>query len=485
MNPKIVSLLTTLSRSMSRRTTFVARVAVALLLTGVCTGTLVGVFAPPDAEATRPGQAQSPPPKALIVVDADTGAVLMADHEHDVLLPASTAKVMTALTAVERLPADALITVSDRAAGQPASRIAMVAGNQWRFEDALASLMMASANDAAYAIAEAAGGSVEGFVPAMDQTAERTGMQDSTFADPAGLDDEFSFNGGSRMSAYDIAVATRNAMSVPEIAKWAALREHEFVDPTGRTRSLTNHNRLLPGGTRAYPWATGFKTGFTERAGHTITATSQRDGRTLIAVVLDTYDTYGWAAQLFEQAFAIPSAAATTRLPEVAVSLYGERVAEQRAFTDAVRGTGVAPAVSNGSEVPTTASPPSTTTPSTSTPSTSPRSSVLAGSAISAQAQAPDDESADDQSGGGDRFGWFSWFSLRNVIIVLVVLLVITFALRRRIVRRQRERRISRQRLRAAKMRSGALQVVDGRFRVGTRTGPPVESHVKIRRDDE
>ena len=80
--------------------------------------------------------------------------MLLADHEHDALPPASTAKVMTALTAVERLPANATINVSPLAAGQPASRINMAAGQQWPFENAMASLLMASANDAAYAIAE-------------------------------------------------------------------------------------------------------------------------------------------------------------------------------------------------------------------------------------------------------------------------------------------------------------------------------------------
>ena len=74
---------------------------------------------------------------------------------------------------------------------------------------------------------------------------------------------------------------------------------------------------------------------------------------------------------------------------------------------------------------------------------------------------------------------------MRNVVIVLLILLVIAFMLRRRAVRRQRARRIARQRNRAAKMRSGGLTVVDGRYRPGDRVGPPVESHVRVRRDDE
>ena len=100
-------------------------------------------------------------------------------------------------------------------------------------------------------------------------------------------------------------------MTVPEIAKYAGLRSFKFDDPTGLHRSLTNHNKLLPGSSHAYPWATGFKTGYTERAGHTITATATHNGRSLIAVIMNTYDAYGWAAQLFDQGFAMR----TTREP--------------------------------------------------------------------------------------------------------------------------------------------------------------------------
>ena len=247
---------------------------------------------------------------------------------------------MTALAAVERLPANATINVSPLAAGQPASRINMAAGQQWPFENAMASLLMASANDAAYAIAETAGGSLDGFIAAMQQSGQRLGMKDSTFADPAGLDDKASYKGGPRMSAYDIAIATRNAMAVPEIAKYAGLRTFKFDDPTGLHRSLTNHNKLLPGSSHAYPWATGFKTGYTERAGHTITATATarrsvadrgdhehlrhlRVGRAAVRPGLRHGERGGYAAP---------------RLPRVAVSTYDQRIADRDAFSTLVRG---------------------------------------------------------------------------------------------------------------------------------------------------
>ena len=273
---------------------------------------------------------------------------------------------MTALTAVERLPPDAMVAVSPLAAAQPASRINMVAGDQWPLDrrDGVADDGVGQrcrVRDRR----DGGGGSLEGFAAAM--TADRragSAWQDSTFADPAGLDDGGSFEGGPRMSAYDIAVATRNALTVPEIANWAAT-PHVRVRRSDRagTRSLTNHNQLLPGSSRGYPWATGFKTGFTDNAGHTLVATATRDGRTLIAVVLNTWDTYGWAVQLLELGFATPNESGTGEtLPDVAVSPYARRVADQQAFVAVARG---AEGTTAAGTPPTTLAPVATTTPPT------------------------------------------------------------------------------------------------------------------------
>ena len=108
--------------------------------------------------------------------------------------------------------------------------------------------MMVSANDAAYSIANTVGhGSLDAFAADLNSTAKRLGMRDSTFGDPAGLDDGTSYKGGPFTSAYDLAIAARNALTVPAIAKWAALHEYQFVDNGGTHHDLTNHNRMLPG----------------------------------------------------------------------------------------------------------------------------------------------------------------------------------------------------------------------------------------------
>ncbi|MCZ7527105.1 MAG: serine hydrolase [Acidimicrobiia bacterium] len=266
--------------------------------------------------AVRPSQSV-PPPKAWVLADADTGTVLAASNEHEALPPASLVKVMTALTVLDAVSLDSTVTVSELAAAQPAMRIGMEAGDEWPLVDALASLLMVSANDAAYALAEAASGDLEGFAEDMDALGERLGLRDSTFADPAGLDDTQSFGGGSRMSAWDLAVVARNALVVPEISFTAALVEHELVGPDGVPHTLRNHNSLL----QQYEGANGLKTGYTEKAGRCLLATAHRDGRTLVAVVLGYYDYNGFASWLFDQGFARPRDDPGTgdRLPEPAM----------------------------------------------------------------------------------------------------------------------------------------------------------------------
>lgn len=408
----------------------------------------------PAAQASAEQTAQLPAPKAEIAVDAGTGVIVAGDHVHDALPPASLAKIMTALVAVERLPADTTVPVSARAAGEPAMKIDMQAGSRWPFEQSMASLMMVSANDAAYAIAEdVGGGSLDRFASIADATAHRLGMRDSKFSDPAGLDDSTSFDGGPRMSAYDLAIATRNALTVPMIANFAALRTYTFVDPSGQQRYLTNHNKMLPG-SHAYDYAgaTGFKTGFTDRANHTLVATATRNGRTCISVVLGAADLgYSTAQHLLDECFAAPASAPANaaRIPEPNVSLYASRVDDRAAFAALARHRVSAANESAG---------------------------VAAAAPIAAR---PSQPQATTSSSHHHHRGIFS---LRNLLIVLVLLLLAFVMLRRRAVRRQRIRRLARKRARAAQMRSGGLTIVDGRYRTGMRLGKPVESHVRIHR---
>jgi D-alanyl-D-alanine carboxypeptidase (penicillin-binding protein 5/6) len=359
-------------------------------------------------------------------------------------------KIMTALVAVERLSPTASISVTPNAAARECMCIGLTPGQSWPFDQAMASMMMVSANDASYAIAETAGGSIPGFAAELNATAKRYGMQDSTFGDPAGLDDSTSFEGGPRVSAYDLAIAARNALTVPAIAQWASTRTYQFTDVAGQAHSLTNHNKFLPGATFGYVGANGFKTGYTQRAAHTLVATANRNGRQLIVVILGAVDGgYTWAASLLEQEFKTPPDTKGTgiRLPPVGVSPYGTRIAQRDGFVQLARGTASAPI-----------------TPATENASSSKR-----------VAAATTTKAVTTHHGGG-------LLTISNFLLVVVILLFVAVLLRRRAVKRQRARRRARRRAWTKAMRSGSLPVIDGRYRTGTRVGPPVESQVRVQR---
>jgi len=277
------------------------------------------------ATAAGPAGAQAPPgpaypAKAWILVDAGSGRVLDAYNQHVALPPASTTKLMTALVATEKLAPDATVTVSPDAAVQPAMRIGMVAGQRWSLDAVMHSLMMVSANDAAYALAEAASGSLAAFADDMNAAALRYGMVDSHFADPAGFDDAAAFGGGNRVSAYDLAIAARNVLAVPGLMAMVGTTKWNFDGPDGHGHVLYNHDKLLG----RYPGATGLKTGYTALAGHTFVGTATRDGRTMITVVLNGDDFYNIASKLLDQGFATPPDAAGLgeTLPPVRVQPY-------------------------------------------------------------------------------------------------------------------------------------------------------------------
>jgi serine-type D-Ala-D-Ala carboxypeptidase (penicillin-binding protein 5/6) len=425
----------------------------------VAVATISGATLNPMVTGTAAG-AGLPSPAADLVVDAGTGRILIGDAVHKAVHPASTAKIMTALTAVERLCPGATVTANARDAGVETMRIGLPVNKPWPLDQMMASMMLVSANDAAYAIADTIGGSLDGFARDMAVTARQIGLRDSTLGDPAGLDDETSYKGGPFMSAYDLAIATRNALAVPEIAKWAALHAYSFVDSTGVQHQLVNHNKMLPGsGANAYPGAIGFKTGFTNRAQHSLVAVATRNGRTLIAVVLGAPDAgYLEAASLLDAGFATaPNAPGTGEtLPAVAVSRCSDRAADQTAF--AKLGT----SSSTHSTAPTPVTVPSVIpvlnqAPIAATASAHPQTSPASSTHHSAGMLRP-----------------------RNLVIVLMLALAVVIAFRRRAVKRQREVRLARRRQRISAMRSGGLPVVDGRYRSGTRIGPPVDSHVRV-----
>jgi serine-type D-Ala-D-Ala carboxypeptidase (penicillin-binding protein 5/6) len=449
------------ARPVPRRTHRVtgALAAVAVLVAGF----VATLGAPADAET-----AGVPPPEAFILVDAHTGAIITARNVHEALPPASTVKIMTALGAVERLPPTARIPVSTNAANREAMKIGMQVGTRWSFTDAMASLMMVSANDSAYALAERVGGSVKGFAADLNSMAHRYGMRDSTFGDPAGLSDGTAYDGGPKVSAYDLAIAARNALTVPAIAHWADTKSYEFTDPTGMHHQLDNHNKFLPDNGFGYVGANGFKTGYTEAAQHSLVATAKRGGRQCIAVILGSSDSgYTWAASLLDQCWKKPAVATTgAKLPPIAVSPYATRAAAKSGFTNLAVGQAKLAVKSTPAKAATP------TAPVAQTNSNSNRGASKLAAATDATTT-PASTETHHKPGllAPSRLIW--WFLLIAAVAVF---------LRRRAVKKQRARRIARQRARAKAMRSGSLPVVDGRYRTGMRIGPPLESGVQVER---
>ena len=218
--------------------------------------------------------------EAALLMEKETGQVLYAKNEHQALEPASVTKVMTLLLVMEAidrgtLAYDDVVTVSDYAASMGGSRIFLSPGEQITVEDLLKGVCVSSGNDAAVALAEKTAGVTELFVEQMNNRARELGMQDTHFVNCTGLPAE-----GHVTSAWDIAVMSRELIvNHPDIRRFTTiwmdtLRDGQF--------QLSNTNKLI----RFYQGATGLKTGSTDSARYCISATAEREGMELIAVVL-------------------------------------------------------------------------------------------------------------------------------------------------------------------------------------------------------
>lgn len=232
--------------------------------------------------------------RAFVLLEARTGQVLAQRNAHLAWPPASTTKMLTALLVAESLPAARVVTVSPRAAAQRSgSTLGLRAGERRRVGDLFYAMLLVSANDAAVALAEAAGGTVERFVERMNRKARELGLRETHFTNPHGL-----YDPRHRSTAYDLALLARAALQNRRVAQAVATREYELESDSG-SRKLQNRNRLL----ETYPGANGVKTGWIAESGPCLVASAWRDGRTLIAVVLDSPEVFGDAARLLDYGF--------------------------------------------------------------------------------------------------------------------------------------------------------------------------------------
>lgn len=224
------------------------------------------------------------PAKSAVLMDMATGTVIYESEAHTPLAPASVTKVMTMLLIMEAIDAGRIgwndtVTASEAAAAKGGSQVYLKVGETMSVSDMLKSIAVSSANDCACAMAEHIAGSESAFVDMMNARAKELGMNDTNFVNCTGLDDGENAQ-NHKTSAYDIALMSRQLLKYhPDIKKFTTI----WMDTVRNGAfGLSNTNKMI----RFYSGATGLKTGFTSAAGYCLSASAQRDGLELIAVVM-------------------------------------------------------------------------------------------------------------------------------------------------------------------------------------------------------
>lgn len=283
---------------------------------GAALAALLLLFAmPTGAQALSEKEITAP---AAVLMDASSGEVLYAKNPHEVRACASITKVMTMTLVMEALDSGKIkwtdtVTTSPHAASMGGSDIWLEPGETMTVDEMVKATLVASANDAAVALAEHICGSEDEFVVRMNEKAKQFGMKETVFKNCNGLDEE-----GHVTSAYDVAVMSRELIRHPSVFKYSQI----WMDNLrGGKTQLVNTNKLL----KTYKGITGLKTGTTSQAGSCITATAERDGLSLIAVVLGSAsgkERFTDAAALLDYGFA-NYAMAAPKVPEEAFTELG------------------------------------------------------------------------------------------------------------------------------------------------------------------
>ncbi|MBI5076165.1 MAG: D-alanyl-D-alanine carboxypeptidase [Nitrospirae bacterium] len=215
--------------------------------------------------------------RAAVVMEASTGRVLYAKNPELRLMPASTTKLMTALIAVEKVNLKDVVTISRNAVNVAPTKSGFKEGDKVTVETLLYAALMKSANDAAVALAEAAGGTEEQFVQLMNRKAIALGATDTKFINPNGLPGH-----GQYTTAYDLSKIMRQAIKHPVLKEILGTRAAELSTEAGKTVFVKNTNKLL--------WSDdellGGKTGFTNAARHCFVCAGERENNTLIVALL-------------------------------------------------------------------------------------------------------------------------------------------------------------------------------------------------------
>ena len=232
---------------------------------------------------------------STVLMDMDSLNVIYSNNMNDVRSIASISKIMTAIVAIENKDVNEVVTIGEEITEAYGSGIYIKQGEEITLESLLYGLMLRSGNDAALAIANYVGGSVDNFVELMNKKAVEIGMKNSKFNNPHGLDE----NGGNLSTAYDMALLTSYAMKNETYKKIVSTKKYT-LKTNMNYYSWINKNKLL----HSYDYITGGKTGFTDIAKRTLVTTASKDNVNLVVVTLNDGNDFADHINLFEEAFA-------------------------------------------------------------------------------------------------------------------------------------------------------------------------------------
>ena len=232
--------------------------------------------------------------RSAILMDMDSNRILYEKNIHEKRSVASISKIMTAVVAIESGKLDDKVIIGDEIKKAYGSGIYIQVGEEMTLRDLLYGLMLRSGNDAALAIANYVGGSVDNFVEMMNSKAKDLKMRNTTFNNPSGLDQEE----GNYSTAYDMALLASYAMKLDDYKTITGTKKYT-LSTNKNTYSWINKNKLLS----LYKYTTGGKTGFTEIAKRTLVSTATKDSTNLVVVTLNDGNDWQDHQNLFEYGF--------------------------------------------------------------------------------------------------------------------------------------------------------------------------------------
>jgi len=228
--------------------------------------------------------------RCAIALDKESGTVLYEQNAYEIVPMASTTKILTALIAIEQGDLDKKVTISKKAAGIRGSTVGYKANEEIALKELIFGLMFKSGNDAAIAIAEDLGGSIEGFSEIMNHYARGIGILDSHFESPHGLDSSEHYS-----SAYDLAILTAKGMDYDLFREIVGSKQIS-KDKYNFTRDYNNINKIL----WKIPGANGVKTGSTGQAGKCLVSSVNNNGKDVIVVVLNCPDRWNVTEKIYQ-----------------------------------------------------------------------------------------------------------------------------------------------------------------------------------------